>query len=113
MGGKYRKCYVERIVIWNINNAKIADAVIAKIDIIEQHIKDSIAFEKRTTIPLEYSAYYDSYYSAPYVGGIYSVGNVTYNGKDYGKNGSHNANANLCNKPAPEHSFTVFRLKKT
>lgn len=87
MGGKYRKCYVERIVISNINNAKIADAVIAKIDIIEQHIKDSIAFEKRTTIPLEYSAYYDSYYSAPYVGGIYSVGNVTYNGKDYGKNG--------------------------
>lgn len=87
IAGTYRKYYVEEIVYSNIYNAKIADAVIAKLDIIEQHIKDSIAFEERTTIPLEYSAYYDSYYSAPYVGGIYSVGNVTYNGKDYGKNG--------------------------
>ena len=85
MAGKYRKIYVEEILRSNIYNEKIADAVIAKLDIMELHIQDSIAFENLTTVPLEYSIHYKSYDSAPYVGEIYSVGKITYNGKDYGR----------------------------
>lgn len=81
----FRNTFVEKIVNLNIHNAKIANAVITKLDILEQSKTDFAEYDRTITIPLEYTSSYKRHNDAPYVGGITSTGCIIYNGQHYTK----------------------------
>lgn len=85
---KIRLEQVKEIIVSNIHNTKISDAIIAKMDILETFIADSIEFEQQATIPLKYSINHNGYYKAPYVGNVHSTGTIRYNGQDYNTDGT-------------------------
>ena len=82
---KGRYAYVEHVVTQDIENKKVADAIITKLDIIEGYIQDSMRFERATTVPLHYSINYPKFQHASHIGNIISQGGISYNGVVYSK----------------------------
>lgn len=85
--GRIRYEHVSNVVKQNIENVKIANGVLAKLDIIEKYVSDSIAFVQATTVPLEYSISGTGLDYAPYVGGIFCFGEIEYSGTTFKNSG--------------------------
>lgn len=71
------------MVITNNENAHIAEALLAKLNITEQFLVDSIKFEKTLTVPLRYDTSNPSIQHYDYVGDVSSHARIRYNGKEY------------------------------
>lgn len=76
---KYLESEFEQI----INARKTSDAIMAKFDILEKHIADSLEYESKTTIPIVVRIQYNPYEYTPHIGGVRSVGKVIYDHKEY------------------------------
>lgn len=77
--GCMRYLYVEYALNKNIENKRIAEAVSARLDILEESICNGIAYEPPITIPLRYSISYKHHDHAPYVGDVSCSAYVEYN----------------------------------
>lgn len=85
---RIRTNIVTQMVKQNVESAKIADAIVAKLDILEQFVSDSIAFEKATTVPVKYSVAFSDHVHIGYVGDVYNNGYFSYDGKHYSRSGT-------------------------
>lgn len=75
--------FVENRMVENCENMRIADAIMVKLDIAEQCMRDSVPFVQQITVPLRYTISDEGRHYISYVGEVYSKGCIKYDGHDY------------------------------
>ncbi len=84
---RIRWTFVENRIVENSENMRIADAIMVKLDIAEQCIRDSVPFVQQITVPLCYTISDKGRHYVSYVGEVHSEGHIRYNGHDYWSDG--------------------------